>query len=64
MADKHPSGNPRLVEQHKKIQREGDEDLAETGDTRPERQPQKRRHVGDKRSEPSPNSTSSASRGS
>jgi hypothetical protein len=27
MADKHPSGNPRLVEQHKKIQRKGDQEL-------------------------------------
>jgi hypothetical protein len=30
MADKHPSGNPDLVEQHKKIQHEGDKELAGT----------------------------------
>lgn len=40
MVDKHPSGNPRLIEQHKKIQREGDKDLAGTGDDTP--QPQRK----------------------
>ncbi|MGE0007593.1 MAG: hypothetical protein AB7S92_18675 [Parvibaculaceae bacterium] len=35
MADKHPSGNPDLVEQHKKIQQEGDEDLAGTAREKP-----------------------------
>ncbi|WP_162918583.1 hypothetical protein [Taklimakanibacter deserti] len=35
MADKHPSGNPDLVEQHKKIQREGDKELAESSHDAP-----------------------------
>lgn len=52
MADKHPSGNPGLVKQHKDIQHKGDEELAGTNEAAPERQPRKRRHVGDKRSEP------------
>ena len=43
MADKHPSGNPRLVEQHKNIQRKGDRELAEgtadPGQSEPERKP-------------------------
>jgi hypothetical protein len=66
MADKHPSGNPGLVKQHKNIQHKGDEELAGTDDTAPERQPRKRRHVGDKRSEPdtSENSGSAPNGGS
>jgi hypothetical protein len=40
MADKHPSGNPKLVEQHKRIQRQGDHELA-TGNARPEKAPGK-----------------------
>jgi hypothetical protein len=35
MADKHPSGNPDLIEQHKKIQQKGDQELAGTAHTRP-----------------------------
>ncbi|MGE0238132.1 MAG: hypothetical protein AB7S59_05370 [Parvibaculaceae bacterium] len=36
MADKHPSGNPGLIKQHKKIQHEGDKDLAGTGHQAPQ----------------------------
>jgi hypothetical protein len=43
MADKHRSGNPQLVEQHKNIQREGDKELAQggvdPGHSAPERKP-------------------------
>jgi hypothetical protein len=59
MADKHPSGNPDLIEQHKKIQRKGDQELA--GVSAPERQPRKRRHAGDKRPEPEVDSENSDS---
>lgn len=50
MAHKHPSGNPKLVEQHKRIQREGDREL-ETGsvaaDTTPGKgKPDKEEGVG------------------
>jgi hypothetical protein len=61
MADKHPSGNPELVEQHKNIQQKGDEEIAGTSDTRPESQPEKRRHEGDKRPEPDPDTQNSGS---
>jgi hypothetical protein len=40
MADKHPSGNPDLVKQHKKIQHKGDEKLAGTDRARPSHSPQ------------------------
>jgi hypothetical protein len=47
MSDKHPSGNPKLVKQHKEIQRKGDRELAEgasdPGHSAPERVPGKRR---------------------
>ncbi len=36
MADKHPSGNRRLVEQHKTIQRQGDAELKGTAGAHPE----------------------------
>lgn len=29
MADKHPSGNPDLIEQHKKIQQKGDREISQ-----------------------------------
>jgi hypothetical protein len=45
MSDKHPSGNPKLVKQHKEIQRKGDRELAEgasdPGHSAPERVPGK-----------------------
>jgi hypothetical protein len=52
MADKHPSGNPRLLEQHRKIQQQGDEELAGTARTRPDSKPRKPQRTGANRSEP------------
>ena len=42
MADKHPSGNPDLIRQHKKIQREGDQEIAGTNDQAPAHQREER----------------------
>jgi hypothetical protein len=42
MADKHPSGNPELIDQHKKVQNKGDQELAGTDDKAP-----KRKHTHD-----------------
>lgn len=36
MADKHPSGNPELIEQHKKIQHKGDREISQ-GSPEPDR---------------------------
>lgn len=39
MADnRHKSGNPDLIKQHKEIQHEGDEDLADTSQQEPKSQ--------------------------
>jgi len=36
MADKHPSGNPELLEQHKKLQRKGDREIAQGSSPAPD----------------------------
>jgi hypothetical protein len=64
MADKHPSGNPRLVEQHKNIQRQGDAELKGTADMKPDSKPRKPRRAGDRRTKDSGNSGSRSTGGS
>ena len=45
MADKHPSGNPKIIKQYKEIQRKGDRELekgaSDPGHSAPERVPGK-----------------------
>jgi hypothetical protein len=48
MTDKHPSGNRELIDQHKKVQNKGDQELAGTDDKAPK---PRQAHDNDKRVE-------------
>jgi hypothetical protein len=61
MADKHHSGNPKLVEQHKNIQHQGDEELAGSADKRPEGRSRKLGGAGEKAPGPDADTENSGS---
>ena len=61
MADKRPSGNPELIDQHKKVQNKGDQELAGTDDKAPKR---KQTHDDDRRVESDSKASGSALGGS
>jgi len=65
MADnKHKSGNPDLIKQHKEIQHEGDEELAGTRHQEPKSQSRKSETEREKEDRDSDNSGSGSNGGS